>query len=140
MKQKRQILICISGIVMAILIWIAVIGLIRNLGPLISLLGPLFDLKSAYVEQFSSIFAQLSAASIDLPIPLIILFGFCFFLLLRYIRNPRNPAARWTLICLVTILLFLVAVITVLLLTEVNGIRFANVLISLLQVLSAGTL
>lgn len=138
MKQKRDIAFSIAGIVMTVLICAAVIGLIRNLGYFISLLGPLFDLKAADIKQFSAIFGQLSTARIDPPIALTIIFGFSFWWLLLSIRRPRNAVARWVLICLLATVLFLIAVITVLLFTEVNSIRFYDVLQSLLQVLSAG--
>ena len=65
-------------------------------------------------------------------------FFFCFLWLLRSNHKPKSNAARAILTCLLGIVLFLVAVITVLLLTNVNGIRFVNVLLSLLHVLSAG--
>ena len=138
MNKKHHIIVFITSIAITALVQVAVIGLIRNLGSLISLLGPLFGMGPADVKQFSSIFAQLSTARLVPSVTPIILFFFCFLWLLRSNHKPKSNAARAILTCLLGIVLFLVAVITVLLLTNVNGIRFVNVLLSLLHVLSAG--
>lgn len=137
MKKKHQILISITSIAFAVLVYVVVIILIRNLGSLISLLGPLFDLDPKDVKQFSAIFAQLTNARIDPPFWVSILFGIGFWGLLS-LKKPKQTAARVILSCIFSIVLFSVAVVTVFLMTNVNGIRLANVLASLLHVLSTG--
>ena len=137
MNKKHHIVIFIASIAIVALIQVVVIGLIRNLGSLISLLGPLFDLNPKDVKQFSAIFAQLSNARIDPPFVVSILFGISFWGLLS-VQRPKHTAARVILRCIFGIVLFSVAVVTVFLLTNVNSIRFYDVLRSLLHVLSAG--
>lgn len=136
-NKKRQILISISSIAFAVLVCIIPIILIRNLGSLISLLGPLFDLKPKDVKQFSAIFAQLSNARIDPPFWVSVLFGIGLFGFLSA-QKPKHTAARVILSCIFAFVLFPVAVVTVFLFTNVNSIRICDVLQSLLQVLSAG--
>ena len=136
-NKKRQILISITSIAFAVLVCIIPIILIRNLGSLIFLLGPLFDLKPKDVKQFSDIFAQLSNARIDPPFWVSILFGIGLFGFLSA-QKPKHTAARVILSCIFAFVLFPVAVVTVFLFTNVNSIRIYDVLQSLLQVLSAG--
>ena len=138
MNKKHQIIVFITSIAITALVQVAVIGLIQNLGSLISLLGPLFGMGPADVKQFSSIFAQLSTARLVPSVTPIILFFFFFLWLLRSNHKPKSNAAWAILTCLLGIVLFLVAVITVLLLANVNVIRFVDILLSLLHVLSAG--
>jgi hypothetical protein len=92
----------------------------------------------ADVKQFSSIFAQLSTARLVPSVTPIILFFFCFLWLLQSILKSKPRTAGVILSCFLGIILFLAAVVAILLLTNVNGIRFLNVLLSLLQVLSSG--
>lgn len=76
--------------------------------------------------EFAPVFDGLADADFALPwLPLLIVSGACFFLILRY------PGRRGWVIP-VCVLIFILLIPAALLLTKVNGIRFFNVLRSLL--------
>ena len=89
MNKKHQIIVFITSIAITALVQVAVIGLIQNLGSLISLLGPLFGMGPADVKQFSSIFAQLSTARLVPSVTPIILFFFASCGCFGLITSPK---------------------------------------------------
>ena len=92
--------------------------LIPSLGSLLHLLG---------VEDFAAIFDQLRSASVCPPAALILAVCIVLALLLRKRLWP------WLLLCPATLLLSLY-------MTQVNGIRFGTVLVSLVRMALSGAL
>ena len=100
--------------------------LLRNLSLLLS-----FD------ETFSAIFAQIATAAMDAPVLLLLVPAVGAAVLLHRLWQKRSWRVLAVLLgVIVWLLLFLLAV----LLTRVNGIRFGDVLFSLLDVLQKGGL
>ena len=88
----------------------------------------------AFDPTFHDIFAQLRGAQIRLPMALLTLAAVGLAWLLERIRRRKG------LRVLLAILLWLLMAVAALLLTRVNGIRFGDVLFSLLDVLAKGGL
>lgn len=86
--------------------------------------------------QFSAIFAQISDAQLQIPVLLILLMAIVFCLLYRLGMQQKKKIVA--IIC--GVLLWIVTLALVLLLTKVNGIRFCDVLFSLLDVMAKGGL
>lgn len=83
--------------------------------------------------QFSAIFAQIAEGRIGVPVGLLAVLAVAFWLLLRSGRGVLPKV-------LTGLLLWLLGFAAVLLLTRVNGIRFCDVLFSLLDVMKKGGL
>ena len=100
--------------------------LLRNLGPLLSFDGI-----------FSAIFAQIATADMTSPmLPVLVLSAATAILLHRLWQKKRMRFVTALFGVLLWLLLFLLSI----LLTRVNGIRFCDVLFSLLDVLQKGGL
>lgn len=100
--------------------------LLRNLSWLLS-----FD------ETFSAIFAQIATAAMDAPIVLLFALAAGVAALLGYLWQKKS---RRFAPVLLGVLAWLVLFVLAVLLTRVNGIRFCDVLFSLLDVLQKGGL
>lgn len=83
--------------------------------------------------QFSAIFAQIAHGRIGIPVGLLAVLAVAFWLLLRSGRGMLPKV-------LTGLLLWLLGFAAALLLTRVNGIRFCDVLFSLLDVMKKGGL
>lgn len=86
--------------------------------------------------QFSAIFAQISDANMYTPIGLMLLTTTGYLLLYRLRMKHKWKAV--SVLC--AVLLWAFTFVLALLLTKVNGIRFCDVLFSLLDVMAKGVL
>ena len=119
-KERRLFNILILSITLNIIIWCFSMLIIRNLGNIIAL----FD-----EEQFASIFSQLETGSTIVPpivIPLIILI-FVMFILFK-----KNSKRLYIKIPVVVIFFILTQVISIMC-TNVNGLYFGDIIISLIN-------
>ena len=101
-----------------------------------TLRGPGLGLKKREIQQFSAIFGQLIHASFRFPVIPSLLLSAASAWLISAIRIRKKPV-RITLQILLSLLLIIILFVITLLLTNVNTIRFINVLLSLLTVLTA---
>ena len=75
---RRRLQRLIPGVIATVLIGIAVAVFLRSIGDLLTLLGPVFGLSDKDVDTYSAIFNQLKAASLNLPLMLLLkLLHFC---------------------------------------------------------------
>lgn len=86
--------------------------------------------------QFSAIFAQISDAHLYTPIGLMLLTTAGYLLLYRLSMKQKWKAV--SVLC--GMLLWVFTILSAVLLTKVNGIRFCDVLFSLLDVMAKGVL
>lgn len=126
MQKKKLIFVCRLGVLLTAGALVCAQVLLRNLSTLLS-----FD------ATFSAIFAQISTAVMDSPMLLILALslGVATALYPLWQRNRLRFLAGFIGL-LSWLILFLLAV----LLTRVNGIRFCDVLFSLVDVLQKGGL
>lgn len=136
MSWKRFGLILVVAAILSILLCFSAGLLIRNIGDLVTILGPGLGLSKRDIQQFSSIFGQLANASFHFPVIPSLLLSAASACLISAIRI-RKKAVRITLQILLSLLLIILLFVITLLLTNVNTIRFINVLLSLLTVLTA---
>lgn len=99
--------------------------LLRNLGPVLS-----FD------PQFSAIFSQIATAKMTSPVLLLGALALSAEYGIQYLRGRKHRI----LATILGIIGFLALFTLSLLLTRVNGIRFVDVLVSLIDVLQKGGL
>lgn len=136
MSWKRFGFISVAAAILSILLCFSAGLLIRHIGELVTLLGPGLGLKKREIQQFSAIFGQLIHASFRFPVIPSLLLSAASAWLISAIRI-RKKAVRITLQILLSLLLIIILFVITLLLTNVNTIRFVNVLLSLLTVLTA---
>lgn len=86
--------------------------------------------------QFSAIFAQISDSHMYTPIGLMLLTTAGYLLLYRLSMKQKWKAV--SVLC--GMLLWVFTIVSAVLLTKVNGIRFCDVLFSLLDVMAKGVL
>lgn len=131
----------LSGAILTILLGLASVWFLRNLGEILGALSPSFGLPTDTAETLSAIFAQLKIASLDLPLEIMGLFCFLYCgLSIVYIHAGTSPWKRRLLVILVGILLFLPLFAVTVWFTDVNDIRFDHVITSLRPLLDAGVL
>jgi len=99
--------------------------LLRNLGPVLS-----FD------PQFSAIFSQIATAKMTSPVLLLGALALGAAYGIQCLRGRKHRI----LAIMLGIMSFLILFVLSLLLTRVNGIRFVDVLVSLIDVLQKGGL
>ena len=134
MPWKRIGFVTLSALLLSLLLCFGAGLLIQRTGDLVTLLGPGLGLKKKEIQQFSAIFGQLRSADLRFPvIPAFLLSGAAAWLI-SAIRCKKTVLRVFLQILLSLLMLIPLFVIT-LLLTNVNTIRFANVLFSLLTVL-----
>lgn len=126
MEKKKMLSICALTAALTAFGVLCAQLLLRNLGPLLS-----FD------ETFSAIFAQIAGAPMVPPVVVTLLFAFGAAVLLTRLWQ-RKPWRFAAVLCGIFFGLLLFALNV--LLTRVNGIRFCDVLFSLLDVLEKGGL
>ena len=136
MSWKRFGFIFVVAAILSILLCFSAGLLIRNIGDLVTILGPGLGLNKREIQQFSAIFGQLVNASFRFPVIPSLLLSAASTWLISAIRI-RKKAVRITLKILLSLLLIILLFVITLLLTNVNTIRFVNVLLSLLTVLTA---
>ena len=136
MSWKRFGFIFVVAAILSILLCFSAGLLIRNIGDLVTILGPGLGLNTREIQQFSAIFGQLVKASFRFPVIPALLLSAASTWLISAIRI-RKKAVRITLQILLSLLLIILLFVITLLLTNVNTIRFVNVLLSLLTVLTA---
>ena len=136
MPWKRIGFITLSAVLLSLLLCFLAGLFIQNIGNYVTLLGPGLGLKKKEIQQFSAIFGQLRNADLRFPvIPAFLLSGASAWLI-SAIRS-KKPAVRIVVQIVLSILLVILLFVITLLLTNVNTIRFVNVLLSLLTVLTA---
>lgn len=86
-------------------------------------------------EQFSAIFAQICGGALKSPVLVLMAIAFPAACGLR----KMGQCKRWQILTgILWMLLWLLLLVSALLLTRVNGIRFGDVLVSLLDILQKG--
>ena len=136
MSWKRISFVAAAAMLLSLLLCFLAGLLIHETGDLIALLGPDLGLSKREVQQFSSIFGQLRSADLHFPVIPTFLLSSASAWLVSAIRL-KKAAVRILLQILLAVLLILLLFVITLLLTNVNTIRFANALLSLLTILTA---
>ena len=136
MSWKRVTFVAVTALLLSLLLCFLAGLLIHEIGDLIALLGPDLGLSKKEVQQYSSIFGQLRSANLRFPvIPGLVLSGVSAWLVSAI--RCKNAAVRIPLQILLSLVLILILFIITLLLMDVNTIRFANALLSLMTLLTA---
>ena len=136
MSWKRVTFVAVTALLLSLLLCFLAGLLIHEVGDLIALLGPDLGLSKKEVQQYSSIFGQLRSAQLRFPVIPTLLLSAASAWLVSSIRC-KKAAVRVLLQILLSILLLLILFVITLLLTNVNTIRFANALLSLMTLLTA---
>ena len=136
MPWKRIGLVTLSAVLISLLLCFLAGLFVRNIGNFVTLLGPDLGLSKKEVQQYSSIFGQLRSAQLRFPVIPTLLLSAASAWLVSSIRC-KKAAVRVLLQILLSILLILILFVITLLLTNVNTIRFANALLSLMTLLTA---
>jgi len=129
-NRRIQLLIFFSALLSGISV-LAAVGTLRGLGGIVGLAvgdgGGKFD--------FPRIFAQTADAALTVHFLLPLLLGVLFFTAARWLAEQRSRALAVTAVCVLFLILFLAAFLASLLLTQVNGIRFWDLLAKLLPLI-----
>lgn len=131
----------LSGAILTILLGLASVWFLRDLGEIIGHIGISLGLSADTANTLSAIFAQLKTASLNLPLEIMGLFCFLYCgLSIVYIHAGGSIWKRRLLVILVGVLLFLPLTVTTIWFTDVNDIRFDHVITSLRPLFDAGVL
>ena len=129
-NRRIQLLIFFSALLSGISV-LAAVGTLRGLGGIVGLAvgdgGGKFN--------FPRIFAQTADAALTVHFLLPLFLGVLFFTAARWLAERRSRALAVTAVCVLFLILFLAAFLASLLLTQVNGIRFWDLLAKLLPLI-----
>ena len=142
----------LSGAILTILVGMASVWFLRNLGSLLVSLAPALGLDSGTADMLSEIFGQLKDAELNLPLECtgaacFILCGVAILFLAGRRKNrdlpgeepkPKKKTGRIVLVCVLGVVLFLPLTLVTIWFTEVNDLRFDRVMLSLLPMVQAG--
>ena len=142
----------LSGAILTILVGMASVWFLRNLGSILVSLAPALGLDSGTADMLSEIFGQLKDAELNLPLECtgaacFILCGVAILFLAgrRKKRDlpgeepkPKKKTGRIVLVCVLSVVLFLPLTLVTIWFTEVNDLRFDRVMLSLLPMVQAG--
>ncbi len=142
----------LSGAILTILVGMASVWFLRNLGSLLVSLAPALGLDSGTADMLSEIFGQLKDAELNLPlectgVACFILCGLAILFLAGRRKNrdlpceepkPKKKTGRIVLVCVLGVVLFLPLTLVTIWFTEVNDLRFDRVMLSLLPMVQAG--
>lgn len=142
----------LSGAILTILVGMASVWFLRNLGSLLVSLAPALGLDSGTADMLSEIFGQLKDAELNLPlectgVACFILCGLAILFLAGHRKNrdlpgeepkPKKKTGRIVLVCVLGVVLFLPLTLVTIWFTEVNDLRFDRVMLSLLPMVQAG--
>jgi len=143
---RHVLLRFIPGIILAVLVLIASSCFLRNIGSLISSLGPAAGLNDSEIYQFVAIFEQLRTASLKMPYFLTSIFSLimgrfgCRIICGPIVTetDPRHKGFRIALAILMWIIVGLLLFALTLWFTKVNGIRIGIVVQILIPAIQAG--
>ncbi len=131
----------LSGAILTILLGLASVWFLRNLGGILGTLGPSLGLPADTAETIAAIFDQLKTASLDLPLEIMGLFCYLYCgLSIVYIHAGGVTWKRRLLVIAVGVLLFLPLFAVTVWFTDVNDIRLDHVITSLRPLLDADVL
>lgn len=133
----------LSGAILTILLGLASVWFIRNLGMLLGAIGPSFGLDTGTTVMLSAIFGQLKTASLDLPLEIMGLFCYLYCgIAICFTHATSGPIAVKRCIGMVVVGLVLFVPLTAVTIwfTDVNDIRLDRVITSLRPLLDAGIL
>ncbi len=131
----------LSGAILTILLGLASVWFLRNLGGILGTLGPSLGLPTDTADTISAIFAQLKTASLNLPLEIMGLFCYLYCgLSIVYIHAGGVTWKRRLLVFAVGMLLFLPLFAVTVWFTDVNDIRLDHVITSLRPLLDADVL
>lgn len=131
----------LSGAILTILLGLASVWFLRNLGGILGTLGPSLGLPTDTADTISAIFAQLKTASLNLPLEIMGLFCYLYCgLSIVYIHAGGVTWKRRLLVIAVGMLLFLPLFAVTVWFTDVNDIRLDHVITSLRPLLDADVL
>lgn len=130
MSRKRIGFIIVTALLSLLFCFFSAL-LIRRVDCFVPLLGPELGLKRKEIREFTAIFGQLRNASLRCPVLPMLLLSAGSVWLVSAIRC-KNVFARISLRILLSLILTVILFLAALLLTKVNTIRLANVLLSLI--------
>ena len=148
-KNRKDIKLFLAYVLLAAVIATIVICAlsavaIRSIDDLIPKAAPLLDLDEETAEMLSAIFAQLDHAELsvhhEIPAILSLLFSFGIGMILRAgLKIRRIPFALFvTAAVLIGLILAVFSLAVSIWMTDVNDIRFGDVMLSLSELLSSG--
>jgi hypothetical protein len=148
-KNRKDIKLFLAYVLLASVIATIVICAlsavaIRSIDDLIPKAAPLLDLDEETAETLSAIFAQLDHAELsvhhEIPAILSLIFSFGIGMILRAgLKIRRIPFALFvTAAVLIGLILAVFSLAVSIWMTDVNDIRFGDVMLSLSELLSSG--
>lgn len=148
-KNRKDIKLFLAYVLLAAVIATIVICAlsavaIRSIDDLIPKAAPLLDLDEETAEMLSAIFAQLDHAELsvhhEIPAILSLIFSFGIGMILRAgLKIRRIPFALFvTAAVLIGLILAVFSLAVSIWMTDVNDIRFGDVMLSLSELLSSG--
>ncbi len=148
-KNRKDIKLFLAYVLLAAVIATIVICAlsavaIRSIDDLIPKAAPLLDLDEETAEMLSAIFAQLDHAELsvhhEIPAILSLIFSFGIGMILRAgLKIRRIPFALFvTAAVLIGLILVVFSLAVSIWMTDVNDIRFGDVMLSLSELLSSG--